>query len=240
MVFRAGEPAYDLIVVETGTIELVAPPGPEDDEVVIATYGRGGFIGELNLLTGQTVHLAARVVEPGRIYRIPPPQFRRLMADEADLSDLLLRAFLARRDRLRAGVVAASNHGCQRFRGRTRPAHLCRTSAPTARWIKAGSPRSPDSELDQGSPRLICPRRRPRRVLRRATPAELAATLGLSYRAAEGGPVDLIVVGAGPAGLAAASTPSEGLDTVVLDGVGTGGQAAASSRIESPLGFPRG
>lgn len=73
VVFRPGEPAYDLIVVEAGTVELVAPSGPGDDEAVIATYGRGGFIGELNLLTGQTVHLAARVVEPGRIYRIPRP-----------------------------------------------------------------------------------------------------------------------------------------------------------------------
>ena len=244
VVFRAGEPAYDLIVVEAGTIELVAPPGPEDDEVVIATYGRGGFIGELNLLTGQTVHLAARVVEPGRIYRIPPPQFRRLMADEADLSDLLLRAFLARRDRLRAGVVArrleivgvsASAEGLalRTYAARQRLPH---------RWIEAGSPAghrilSSTGLTTTDLPVVVAHDG----VLRRATPAELAAMLGLSYRAAEGGPVDLIVVGAGPAGLAAAVyAASEGLDTVVLDGVGTGGQAAASSRIENYLGFPSG
>ena len=78
-------------------------------------------------------------------------------------------------------------------------------------------------------------------MLRRATPADLASTLGLTYRAAEGGPADLVVVGAGPAGLAAAVYgASEGLETVVLDSVGTGGQAAASSRIENYLGFPSG
>ncbi|MFD9403464.1 FAD-dependent oxidoreductase [Streptomyces sp. NPDC060011] len=244
VVFRAGEPAYDLIVVEDGIVELVAPAGPDDDEVVVATYGRGGFIGELNLLTGQTVDLAARVVEPGRIYRIPPAQFRRLMADQADLSDLLLRAFLARRDQLRKGVVArrleivgvsASTEGLalRSYAARQRLAHF---------WVEAVSPAgqqimSSARIATTDLPAVVAHDG----VLRRATPAQLAQSLGLSYRAAEGGVVDLTVVGAGPAGLAAAVYgASEGLNTVVLDGVGAGGQAAASSRIENYLGFPSG
>jgi thioredoxin reductase (NADPH) len=81
----------------------------------------------------------------------------------------------------------------------------------------------------------------PDRALKRATPGELAETLGLTYRGDSGGSVDLAVVGAGPAGLAAAVyAASEGLNTVLLDGVGPGGQAAASSRIENYLGFPSG
>lgn len=91
VIFRSGEPAYDLILVDSGRVELVAPPallGAHEEEV-IATYEGGGFIGELNLLTGQTVDLGARVVEPGRVYRISPDQFRRVMSDETDLPHLL-------------------------------------------------------------------------------------------------------------------------------------------------------
>ncbi len=246
VVFRPGELAYDLILVESGTIELVAPQGQDEDEdeAVVATYRHGGFIGELNLLTRQTVHLAARVVEPGRIYRIPPAEFRRLMADESDLSDLLLRAFLARRDRLRAGAVArrleivgvgasAAGLALRTYAARQRLPHL---------WVEAGGPAGDRIMTSAGLASADLPAvLAPGRVLRRATPAELATMLGLAYRAAEGGPVDLTVVGSGPAGLAAAVYgASEGLETVVLDSVGTGGQAAASSRIENYLGFPTG
>ncbi len=75
-------------------------------EASLVRHGPGAFVGELSLLTGQTTYLTARVVEPGRVHRIPPPQFRRLMAEDAELSDLLLRAFLARRERLSQGPAA--------------------------------------------------------------------------------------------------------------------------------------
>jgi thioredoxin reductase (NADPH) len=156
----------------------------------------------------------------------------------------LLRAFLARRDRLRAGAVArrleivgvgASAEGLalRTYAARQRLPHV---------WLEATGPAGDRimgaRELASADlPAVLAPGR----VLRRATPAELASMLGLAYRAAEAGPVDLTIVGAGPAGLAAAVYgASEGLDTVVLDSVGTGGQAAASSRIENYLGFPTG
>jgi thioredoxin reductase (NADPH) len=98
IVFRPGDPSYDLIVIETGWIEIVSPAARGEPEAVVATYGPGGFLGELNLLTGQTAYLTARVTEAGRIRRISHESFRRLMADDPEISEVLLRTFLARRD----------------------------------------------------------------------------------------------------------------------------------------------
>ena len=70
VVFRPGDPAYDLIVIEAGSIEIVSPATGDEPEAVVAVYDAGGFLGELSLLTGQTAYLTARVVEAGRIYRI--------------------------------------------------------------------------------------------------------------------------------------------------------------------------
>jgi thioredoxin reductase (NADPH) len=106
MVFRPGDPAYDLIVIEAGWIEIVSPPSGDEPEAVVAAYGPGGFLGELDLLTGQTVYLTARVTVAGRIHRISHEQFRRLMADDPEISDVLLQTFIARRDWLRGGPAA--------------------------------------------------------------------------------------------------------------------------------------
>lgn len=166
------------------------------------------------------------------------------MADQADLSDLLLRAFLARRDRLRAGVVArrleivgvsasAEALALRTYAARQRLPHL---------WIEAGSPAGQRILSSAGLATTDLPAVVAHDgVLRRATPAQLASTLGLSYRAAEGGAVDLTVVGAGPAGLAAAVYgASEGLDTVVLDGVGTGARRLQARGSRTTSASPRG
>lgn len=244
VVFRPGDPTYDLIVIESGEIEIVNPPTDEEPETVLATYGPGGFLGELNLLTGQTVYLIARVVEAGRIRRISHEQFRRLMADDPEISDVLLRTFLARRDQLRNSPAA---HGIEIIgSGTSADAIALRTYAVRQRlphlWLDADTGAgaavmrlTPLNAADL--PAVLTPAR----VLRQATPAQLADTLGLSYRATTGQPVDLTIIGAGPAGLAAAVYgASEGLDTLLLDAIGAGGQAAASSRIENYLGFPSG
>jgi thioredoxin reductase (NADPH) len=244
VVFRPGDPSYDLIVIETGSIEIVSPAARGEPEAVVATYGPGGFLGELSLLTGQTAYLTARVTEAGRIRRISHESFRRLMADDPEISDVLLRTFLARRDRLRDSPAArgieivgsglsAGAQALRTYAARQRLPHL---------WLDA------DSMAGQALMRLtplaaadLPAVVTPQRVLRRATPGQLAALLGLS-RHREGGKVaDLTIVGSGPAGLAAAVyAASEGLDTLLLDATGTGGQAASSSRIENYLGFPSG
>ncbi|WP_328535084.1 FAD-dependent oxidoreductase [Streptomyces sp. NBC_00344] len=244
VVFRSGDLAYDLILIEAGRIEIFAPPTHGRGEELVTAYGPGEFLGELNLLTGQTAQLTARVVGSGRIHRISSSQFRRLMAEDPDLSDVLLRTFLTRRDRLRSSAAAhmleiiGTGFSAEALALRT---YVARQRLPHV-WMDAGSlagrsvMRSTPLDATDLPAALTHDR-----VLRRATPAELAELLGLSYRPIGDSPVDLTVVGAGPAGLAAAVYgASEGLDTVILDAVGTGGQAAASSRIENYLGFPSG
>jgi thioredoxin reductase (NADPH) len=201
-------------------------------------------VGELNLLTGQTASLTARVVETANVFRIPPAQFRRLMDEDPELSDLVLRALLARRQLLRDGPGAraleivgsgfsAAALALRTYAARQQLAHL---------WVEVDSPAgaATSARAELGAmdlPAVVTPTA----VLRRATPGMLAELLGLSYRPDGTQVIDLVVVGAGPAGLAAAVYgASEGLQTLVLDSVAVGGQAAASSRIENYLGFTSG
>jgi thioredoxin reductase (NADPH) len=244
VVFGPGDVDYDLVLVESGWIEIISPAAGEEPESVVARYGPGGVLGELNFLTGQTAYLMARVTEAGRIHRISRTQFRRLMAAEPDLSDILLRTFLARRDLLRDGPAAraiailgsalsADSLALRTFAARQRLAHLWLDADSAAGRALAESAQISAADL----PSVITSHR----VLRHATTAQMAQALGLTYRHSGTKPMDLTVIGCGPAGLGAAVYgASEGLDTVVLDAVGVGGQSAASSRIENYLGFPSG
>jgi thioredoxin reductase (NADPH) len=242
--FAAGDPTYDLIVVEEGAIEVVRAATLNAPEASVITYGPGEFAGELGVLTGQTAYLTARVLERARVHRISPPRLRRLMAEDPELSDLLLRAFLARRRRLSAGPAARVLQiiGCELDAAALSLHTYAARRVLTHVWLDADS-------LEGGSlmraaglttsdlPAVIAPDR----TLLRATPGSLAQYLGLAYRPVSDEPADLTVVGAGPAGLAAAVyAASEGLRTVLLDAVGPGGQAASSARIENYLGFPTG
>ena len=244
ILYGPGDPTYDLIVMEDATVEIVQPATRDAPEESLVRFGPGAFLGELNLLTGQAVYLIARVVENGRVHRIAPASFRRLMAEDPELSDILLEAFQARREIL---THNGASRGLEIIGSAMDPVSLAlRTYAARRRlphlWFDADSVAG-HSLLKAASltsadlPAVLLPDR----ALKQATPGELAETLGLTYRGDTGGSVDLAVVGAGPAGLAAAVyAASEGLNTVLLDGVGPGGQAAASSRIENYLGFPSG
>ena len=243
-IFRPGDVTYDLVLIEQGAIDIVTTPVGDAPEEILVQHHAGNILGELNLLTGQRVFLTARVSEGGAVCRVPAASFRRLMAEDTELSDLLLKAFLARREILRDSTAArnieivgsslsAGALALRTYAARQRLPHL---------WF--------DSETVEGAavmsaaglaladlPVVLTPSR----TLRHATPGELAEHLGLSYHRAADRAVDLVVVGGGPAGLAAAVYgASEGLQTVLIDSVATGGQAAASSRIENYLGFPSG
>jgi thioredoxin reductase (NADPH) len=245
VLYGPGDATYDLVVLEDATVEIVQPATRDAPEEPLVRFGPGSFLGELNLLTGQAVYLIARVVEDGRVHRIAPARFRRLIAEDPELSDILLEAFGARREILRSNGASrgleligssmdSASMALRTYAARRRLPHLWFDADSVAgqSLLQAASLTSADL------PAALMPGR----VLRRATPGEVAETLGLSYRAIDaGGLLDLTVVGAGPAGLAAAVyASSEGLSTVLLDGVGPGGQAAASSRIENYLGFPSG
>jgi thioredoxin reductase (NADPH) len=240
--YREGDASYDFYVVLSGAIEIVV--NSEGEEHIIARHVAGRFLGELNLLTGQRVYVSARVAEPGEVLAVPRDALRRLIATDAGLSDKILAAFLARRAILMSGAASAIRVIGSRFSpgsGRVRE-FLVRSRIPHE-WLDPDA----DSEVERFLRELdIAPQDLPvvivtGKVLRRPTPGVLADYLGLTVGRLPDRCFDLIVVGAGPAGLAAAMYgASEGLRTLVLEMVAVGGQAGSSSRIENYLGFPTG
>jgi thioredoxin reductase (NADPH) len=244
VMFASGELDYDLILVETGEIAIVRDALSWLPEAEIIRMGPRTFAGELGLLNGQGAFLTARVTQPGRMLRVSQDRLHKLMAEDDELCDIILRALWVRRDSLRTGPAALTLkfvgiRSSREFLALNRFAErldLVHTSVP----IDPGEPGiheehgfTPDDlpvAFIQGEP------------IRRATPGMVAERLGLSYEArTDDEVVDLVVVGGGPAGLAAAIYgASEGLSTVLLDAVAPGGQAAATSRIENFLGFPFG
>jgi thioredoxin reductase (NADPH) len=244
VLFRPGDEDVDLIVVDRGSVEVIRTETADVPAATVAKVDAGGFVGELNLLTGQNVYLLCRVREGGTVYRVSPERLRQLMANDVELSDIVFRALIARRELLQRSTAALSVEivGTDRsaaalalrtYAARQRLIHLW-FDADTA----AGKAMMESSGLTMDDlPAVVMPGT----TLKQATPGRLAEKLGLSYRRSSTKPVDVTIVGAGPAGLAAAVYgASEGLETVLLDAVGTGGQAAASSRIENYFGFPFG
>lgn len=241
--FQAGQAGCDMIVVEAGTVEVVRRATADSAEMLVAHYGPRQFTGELNLLTGQATYFDARVATAGAIVRIDPREFRRLMDEQPDLSDVVLRSLVARRQNLltrQAGTVeilagAPSAHTLALH------TYLDRLQLPFT-WTdfhsEAGARLAHGTGLSAADlPAVVTAES----VIRRATPERLAQAFGLAGGAFESGDVDVVVIGAGPAGLGAAVYgASEGLRTLVLDSVAPGGQAANSSRIENYLGFTSG
>jgi thioredoxin reductase (NADPH) len=241
--FRSGDRSYDLFLVDTAEVELVRDSLWWTSETVIARMSAHSFVGELGLLNGQGAFLTARVTSAGRVWRITRADLRRLMSDDDELCDLLLRTLWLRREGLRKGPAALTLKfvgrpddrefaSLQRFADRLDLVHTAHELAPDDTY-HLDSKNITEADLPvafiQGEPLL------------RATPGLVADRLGLSYQGQADEVVDLVVVGGGPAGLAAAIYgASEGLSTVLLDAVAPGGQAAATSRIENFLGFPFG
>ncbi len=243
LLFQAGEATYDLFVVLEGEVEILRSDEP--GEAPILVFGPGTFVGELTLLTGQRRFLNCRVTEAGRVLVIPQPELRRLMSQRPALADTIFAAFVARREILRSG------EGAQVIRiigSRYSPeAMSLRAFAEHSRiphsWIDIEDAEDVDALLKsmdlrpQDTPVVITPTE----TLRRPSTATFAEHLGLTFSPTPGFIFDLVVVGSGPAGLAAAVYgASEGLSTVSLDAVAVGGQAGTSSRIENYTGFPNG
>jgi thioredoxin reductase (NADPH) len=243
VLYRAGDANPPFIVVLEGEVEVLRGEGPA--EVVVATRESRGFLGELNLLTGQRVYLTSRVSRSGRVLVVPPDDFRRLMSTKPELSDTIFRAFVARRELLRSGEgagaiqIIGSRYSSEAMALR---AFAMRSRLPHTWTDVEDIDDAPVFLASLGAhpgdvPLVITPTAR----LRRPSPGEFAQHLGLTYRSVPGYMADLVVVGTGPAGLAAAVYgASEGLTTISLDALGPGGQAGASSRIENYVGFPNG
>jgi thioredoxin reductase (NADPH) len=243
VLFSADDDAYDFFVVMEGTVDILRQG--LDGDVVIVTHGRGRFLGELNLLTGQRPYLTGRVAEDGRVLEIGLDAFRRVMAEQPEISTKIFRGLVARHELLRTGEGA----NAVRIIGSrySREALALRAFAARVRiphsWIDLEDNDDVGALLDamhldpSDTPVVVSPTA----VLRHPTTGEFAQHLGLTYQRAPDAFFDLVVVGTGPAGLAASVYgASEGLDTESLDAEAIGGQAASSSRIENYVGFPNG
>ena len=241
VLFTDGDDSYDFFVVESGAVAIVRGLG--DENHVIAVHGRHRFLGELNLLTGGRVYLSAVVRDAGEVIEVPIDNLRRLVADDEELSNMILRAFMARRSILievGGGVrVIGSRYSLDARRLRE---FLARNRVPY-HWVDLEE----DEEAERSLRALgVEPADTPvvaggQGVLRDPSNAEVAEMLGLGARGAPPPLCDLVVVGGGPAGLSAALYgASEGLDTQAIDAVAFGGQASTSARIENYLGFPTG
>jgi thioredoxin reductase (NADPH) len=242
VLFREGDESYDFFVIESGAVTIVEGYGSANR--VIAVHGPHRFLGELNLLTGSGVYLTAVVRDAGEVIQVPVGRLRRFLADNENLGNVVLAAYLARRSILievGAGVrVIGSRYSLDTRRLRE---FLARNRVPY-HWM--------DLEQDAEADALLRtigvePSETPvvfgggEAILRNPSNAKLAKSLGLGPRSAPPAMCDVVIVGGGPAGLAAAVYgASEGLDTQVIDSVALGGQAGTSSRIENYLGFPAG
>jgi thioredoxin reductase (NADPH) len=242
VLFREGDPSYDFYVMLQGKVATISNLGT-DAEQVVAVHGPGRFLGELSLLTGQRALFSAVVVEAGEVLVVPVRRLRALVSHDAALGDLVLRAYMLRRELL-IGLGAGLRIIGSRYSPDTRRLRefLARNRLPH-RWIDLEDDTSAEQLLRElGIPPADTPVVMWHgEVLRNPSNAELARVVGLPDPTPSDGVADLVVVGAGPAGLAASVYgASEGLTTVALDAIATGGQAGTSSKIENYLGFPSG
>ena len=240
--FREGDASYDFFVLVSAEVDIVL--SVDGGENVLVHHGPGRFLGEQNMLSGLRLFVSARVVTSGEAIVVPRDQLRQLMATNPRLGDTILAAFVARRSFLLTGAAPAirvigSQFSPESLRVRE---FLTRTRVPHE-WLDPDRDALVDDLLRQFGvaasdlPVVIASGS----VLRRPTPGELASYLGLTVESLPGRCFDLVVVGGGPAGLAAAVYgASEGLRTLGVEMTAPGGQAGMSSRIENYLGFPMG
>ena len=245
LLFADGDATYDLIVILDGDVQVVEAHG-KTSATVIVNYGPREFIGEIGLLTGQRVYLTAIARTPGQVLRIPVEQVRVVMAQEAHLSELILRAFLLRHSRLVLRGSGLTLVGSRFDPDTRRLLEVLARNRLASRWLELED--SPEAEAmlrelavpPSDLPLLVVPGGSLlRNPSRHALLGALGLTAGSDRRSAA--ECDLLVLGAGPAGLAAAVYgASEGLSTTLAEDTALGGQAGTSSRIENYLGFPAG
>ncbi len=240
VLFQVGDDDYPFIAIREGEVAMLDGAGNE-----IVRQGRSNFLGELSLLSGQSAFLAAVVTEPLRYIAVDRDALRALLFDDEPLSDLLLATFIARREALQqVAGLGLEIVGPRSSVATRRLLDFARNNRLPVTW------RDPEREDDPEAAPLVAGvdasslplvRLPGGAEMRAPTSGELSRALGIGRELAPREEVDLLVVGAGPAGLGAAVYgASEGLDTLVVDSKALGGQAGESRRIENYLGFPAG
>jgi thioredoxin reductase (NADPH) len=231
--YEIGDATYPFIAIVEGEAAILDGAGNE-----IVRHPAQGFLGEVNLLSGQAVFVTAVVTRPMRYIAVQREDLRALLFDDPSLSDLILGALVERRELLQArSGVGPEIVGPRDSPDTRRLLEFARAQRLPHTWIDpteatdgAGSTTELPLVRLPGGVKLINP-----------TNGELSRTLGIGLQLAPREEVDLLIIGCGPAGLAAAVYgASEGLDTLIVESSGIGGQAGASRRIENYLGFPAG
>jgi thioredoxin reductase (NADPH) len=227
VLFRVGDATYPFIAIVEGEVAILDAAGNE-----IIRCGPSNFLGELNLLSGQTVFLTAVATQPLRYVAVDRDPLRALLFEDGALSDLLLATFIARREALqRVAGVGLEIVGPRTSEATMRLLDFARANRLPFTWHEspAGREEPPLVRLPGGA------------ELKHPSSGDVLRALGIGRELERREEVDLLVVGGGPAGLAAAVYgASEGLDTLVVESTALGGQAGSSRRIENYLGFPAG
>ena len=243
VLIEQGETSVPFFVVITGEVEIVRPF--DAYETLVTVHGSGEFTGEVNMLSGRRSFFRARATKPGKVIELDHQQMLTLVQTDSELSDILMRAFILRRVELIAAgvgdiILIGSTHSASTLRIKE---FLMRNGHP---YSYIDLERDPDVQnlLDNFKisaseiPVLIC---RGQLALRNPSNQQIADCLGFNESVDQTHVRDLVVIGAGPSGLAAAVYgASEGLDVLVLETSSPGGQAGSSSKIENYLGFPTG
>jgi len=238
-----GQQIVPFFIVKTGQVEIVRPSGATETLVVV--YGARQFTGEVNMLSGRPAMLRVRARESGEVIEVDREHLLALVQTDNELSEVIMRAFILRRVELIAHglgdvVLVGSNYCAGTLRVKE---FLTRNSHPYS-YIDLDRDADVQDLLDRfhisatDVPVVIC---RGETVLRNPTNQQIADCLGFNEAIDPSQIHDVVIVGAGPAGLAAAVYgASEGLDVLVLETNAPGGQAGSSSKIENYLGFPTG
>jgi thioredoxin reductase (NADPH) len=243
ILFDQGSTGLGIQIVLGGALEIVRPGLAGDD--LITVHHAGEFTGEVNTLSGRRALVRGRMVEDGDVLFVDQQGLRKLIQEDPDISDVLMRAFILRRVALIAsGSGDATLVGSTHSAGTLRLQEFLTRNGHPYTYIDVEQDRDVQTLLDRfhvgvgDIPIIVC---RGEVVLKNPTNEEVADCFGFNAAIDPGRVRDLVVVGAGPSGLAAAVYgASEGLDVLVLEANAPGGQAGTSSKIENYLGFPTG
>jgi thioredoxin reductase (NADPH) len=243
ILFEPGDLEIPFFVILSGSMEIVQPD--RNVERFVVRHDPGEFTGEITMISGRRSIARGRVTAAGEFLEMSSDQLRSLVARDAELSDIFMRAFILRRVTLINGgqgnvILMGSRHSAKTLRLRE---FLTRNGHPFT-YVDLDTDTGSQEMLDhfhvtmQEIPIVVCNNRT---VLRSPSIQEMAECLGLNAHITASEVRDVVIVGAGPAGLAAAVYgASEGLDVLVIEAEFPGGQAGSSSRIENYLGFPMG
>lgn len=243
ILFEPGDTSVPFFVLLSASMEIVQPDLA--GERPIATHAPGEFTGEIAMISGQKCLVRGRITSPGEVLEIGPDELRSVVAHDSELSEIFMRAFILRRIALISSgkgnvVLLGSRYCASTLRIRE---FLARNSYPYS-FIDLDTDKGSQAILDRFE---IAPRDVPvviclgQTVLRNPSTQRLADCLGLNDSVDQKQVRDVIIVGAGPSGLATAVyAASEGLDALLIEADAPGGQAGSSSKIENYLGFPTG